>query len=158
MIDSKLSFSEHVTNVCNQINSSISLLNRTRKFVNQSTSFSLYSPLVLPNIDYCCMVWGIKPTLITKIQKLQNRALRVVLKLPPFSPTSAIFSTLDTMTVSQRIYFQLGCQAFGAGIGVASEYLCRRLNRIQPGNGPTTRAVSQGNFVVPRPNCELLQE
>ena len=157
VIDSKLNFSEHVTKVCNKINSSISVLTRTRKFVNQSTAFLLYNALVLPHIDYCCMVWGAKPTLVTKIQKLQNRALRVVLKLSPLSPTNQIFGTLNTMTVSQRIRFQLGCQAFRAGIGVAPDYLCQKLNRIQPGNRPTTRAVSQGNFVVPKPRCELFK-
>ena len=150
-------FSEHVTKVCNKINSSISVLTRTRKFVNQSTAFLSYNALVLPQIDYCCMVWGAKPTLVTKIQKLQNRALRVVLKLSPLSPTNQIFGTLNTMTVSQRIRFQLGCQAFRAGIGVAPDYLCQKLNRIQPGNRPTTRAVSQGNFVVPKPRCELFK-
>ena len=92
------------------------------------------------------MVWGAKPTLVTKIQKLQNRALRVVLKLSPLSPTNQIFGTLNTMTVSKRIRFQLGCQAFRAGICFAPDYLCQKLNRIQPGNRPTTRAVKVRNL------------
>ena len=139
------------------IESSISLLARTRKFVNQPTALSLYNALVLPHIDYCCMVWGAKPALISKIQKLQNRALRIVLKLPPLTPTNLIFSNLNTMTVSKRIHFQLACQAFRASTGAAPDYLCRRLNMIQPGNRPTTRAITQGSYIIPKPNCEIFK-
>ena len=48
-MDSKLNFFEHVKKVCNKLNSSISLLART-------AAFSLYNALVLPHVDYCCMV------------------------------------------------------------------------------------------------------
>ncbi len=157
LLDNKLNFNEHVNKLCNKLNSSVALLARTRKFINQQTAFLLYNALVLPRIDYCCMVWGARPTLVNKIQKLQNRALRIVLKLPPLSSTNLIFSNVNTMTVSQRIHFQLACQAFKASIGVAPDYLCQRLDRIRPCDRPTTRAITQRNYIVPKPKCELFK-
>ena len=125
------------------------LLVRTRRFGDQPTAFSLYNALVLPHIDcYCCMVWGAKPTLVSKILKLQNRALRIVLKLPPLSPTNLLFSHLNKMTVAQRIHFQLACQAFKASISVTPDCLCQRLNPIQPGDRPIIPAITHGNLII----------
>ena len=120
--------------------------------MNQVTAISLYNALVLPHIEYCCMVRGARPSLVCKIQKLQNRALGIILKVHPQTPSSSLFNHLRVMTVSQRIQFQLGCQSYRASIGVAPDYMCQRLNRIQPGNRPTTRAVTQGNYTLPKPN------
>ena len=156
LMDSKLNFSEHVKKVCNKINSSISLLARTRKFVDQPTAFLLYNALVLPHIDFCCMVWSAKRTLVSKIKKLQNRALCIVFKLPPLSHTNLLFSNFNT-TVAQRIHFQLACQAFRASTGVVPDCLCQRLNPIQPGNRPMTRAITHGNFIISKPKREIFK-
>ena len=86
LMDSRLNFSEHVNKVCNKLNSSISLLARTRKFVNQPTAFSLYNALILPHIDYCCMVWGAKRTLVSKIQKLKIEHFALSLSFHPSHP------------------------------------------------------------------------
>ena len=42
-------------------------------------------------------------------------------------------------------------------IGAAPDYLCRRLNLIQPGNRPTTRAITHGHFIIPKPKCEMFK-
>ena len=61
------------------------------------------------------------------------------------------------MTVAQRIHFQLACQAFRASTGVAQDCLYRRLNPIQPGNRPITRAIIHGNFIIPKPKRKIFK-
>ena len=46
-----------------------------------STTVQVYHALIHPHFDYCCSVWdGLGETLSTKLQKLQNRAVRVIMR------------------------------------------------------------------------------
>ncbi len=44
-----------------------------------NTLICAYNALILPHLDYCCEVWDtIGTTLSDRLQKLQNRAPRVI--------------------------------------------------------------------------------
>ena len=59
--------------------SGIGALKRIRPFVNSNTLQMILSSLIQPYFDYCSVVWdGCGTTLADKIQKLQNRAARVL--------------------------------------------------------------------------------
>ena len=46
-----------------------------------STAVQVYNALIHPHFDYCCLVWdGLGETLSTKLQKLQNRSVRVFMR------------------------------------------------------------------------------
>ena len=54
-------------------------MKRTRPFVPGDTLLSIFNSLVQPHFDYCSVVWGnCTKTLFTKLQKLQNRAARII--------------------------------------------------------------------------------
>ena len=47
--------------------------------VPQSTLISVYNAIILPHFDYCSLVWDIgNAYLLEKLQKMQNRAARVI--------------------------------------------------------------------------------
>ena len=65
--------------LCKKIAFSIGALKRIRQFVPTSTLHLVFKTLVQPHFDYCDIVWGsCGETLSTKLQKLQNRAARVL--------------------------------------------------------------------------------
>ena len=50
-----------------------------KNFVPQSTLISVYNAIVQPHFDYCCLVWDIGNVYsLEKLQKMQNRAARVI--------------------------------------------------------------------------------
>ena len=52
-----------------------------RQFVSSDAGKKIYDSLIQPHFDYCCTVWnGINNQLTEKLQKLQNRAARVITK------------------------------------------------------------------------------
>ena len=54
-------------------------LKRIRPFISESTALQVYQALILPHFDYCSPVWDeLSVTLSDKLQKLQNRAARVI--------------------------------------------------------------------------------
>jgi hypothetical protein len=81
-IDSHLTWSGwsvHIDNLCKKIASAIGALKRIISYIPMSTAVQVYHALIQPHFDYCCSVWdGLGETLSTKLQKLQNRAVRVI--------------------------------------------------------------------------------
>ena len=61
--------------------SSIGALKRFRPFISMHTAIKIYIGLIEPHFDYCSVVWdGLSQQLSEKLQKLQNRAARVITK------------------------------------------------------------------------------
>ena len=59
----------------------IRVIRRAKKYVQikQDALKVMYNSLVLPYFDYCSLVWNnCSQTLKTKVQRLQNRAARVI--------------------------------------------------------------------------------
>ena len=60
----------------------ISCLRRVKPFVNKDTLISIYNAIVRPHFDYCCEVWDLLgETSSKRLQKLQNRAARVIMTM-----------------------------------------------------------------------------
>ena len=77
--DENLSWKEHTTS--KKVASSIGPLKRVRHFISMHTAFKIYKGLIEPHFDYCSVVWdGLSQQLCEKLQKLQNRAARVITK------------------------------------------------------------------------------
>ena len=50
-----------------------------KAFIPQSTLISVYNAIVKPHFDYCSLVWDMgKAYSLEKLQKMQNRAARVI--------------------------------------------------------------------------------
>ena len=78
-IDENLTWNVHIENLCKKVASGIGALKRIRPFVPPSTMQLIYSCLVQPYFDYCCIVWdSCGSTLANKLKKIQNRAARVL--------------------------------------------------------------------------------
>lgn len=82
-IDAQLSWSKHVDEICKKTSSAIGALKRVRPFISKDDAVQIYNALVLPHFDYCSPVWDcMRGYLSDKLQKLQNRAARVITKSP----------------------------------------------------------------------------
>ena len=60
---------------------SVLLIKRVRPFVSMHTAIKVYKGLIEPHCDHCSAVWdGLTQQRREKLQKLQNRAIRVITK------------------------------------------------------------------------------
>ena len=70
---------EHVHRLCSKVNGSISGLKQARDHVPLDILYTIYKSLIQPVFDYCDVVWDkLDQGLATRIQKLQNRAARII--------------------------------------------------------------------------------
>ena len=84
-LDENLIWNEHINQISRKIAPGIGALKRIRSFVPDTTlqltlhTTLIFNSLVQPYFDYCCVVWdNCSKTLADKLQKLQNRAARIL--------------------------------------------------------------------------------
>ena len=80
-IDGKLNFNEHVHRICSKASAQISALQRLTGLVDYQSRKAIYTSFIASNFNYCPLVWFFSSReSINKIDKIQERALRFVLK------------------------------------------------------------------------------
>ena len=78
-IDQFLTWRNHLQSVRQKVGCGIRILKRIRPFVGLEHLINVYRSIVEPYFTYCCIVWdSIGETLVDSLQKLQNRAARVI--------------------------------------------------------------------------------
>ena len=78
-IDNKLDWRSHIDKLTKKVASGTGAIKRIRHLVPQATLPLIYQALIQPHFDYFYIVWGnCGITLQNKVQKLQNRAARVL--------------------------------------------------------------------------------
>ena len=81
-LDPYLTWQDHIDKLCNAVSSRLGVLRRLTPVLPQRTLEMLLSCMILPKLDYCDVVWGnCGKCLSDKLQKLHNRAARIILGL-----------------------------------------------------------------------------
>ena len=107
-LDETLSWDQHINEIFLKVSRGLGALKRVRPYVPQSTLVTIYNTIVLPHFDYCSTVWGsIGICQSDKLQKLQNRAARIITKSTRESRTIDLFQTLKWDNLEKRREKQL---------------------------------------------------
>ena len=78
-IDENLRWQTHIDKISKKVASGIEAMKRIGPFVPPHTLHYIYNALIQSHFDYCNLVWGnCGKTLFDRLQKLQNRAARVL--------------------------------------------------------------------------------
>lgn len=88
-LDNKLTFDLHCKNMYKNAQHKIYILSKIRKFLNTEQALIIYRSKVLPYMDYGdILIHDSNTSLLNKLQRLQNRALKVIFKAPARTSTS----------------------------------------------------------------------
>ena len=78
-LDCHLVWDAHVKCMRTKVSRALGFLKYAKKFLPQDTLSKMYRGIVEPHFRYCCSVWGrCGKTQLDNLQKLQNRAARIV--------------------------------------------------------------------------------
>ena len=100
-IDQNLNFNIQTNNICNKANRALGALKRAAPFLPIDTRALMFNSMVLPHLDYCCTIWGTTSnTNIGKLQKIQNRGMRIILQCHPRTHIADMLSNLN-----KELYF-----------------------------------------------------
>ena len=99
-------------------------LNMPKKLLPQDTLCKMYRGIVEPHLRYCCSVWGAcGGTRLQELQKLQNRAARIVTNSRYDSSASALIKTLNWPTVADVIKAETACMVYKSINDLDPDYL-----------------------------------
>ena len=102
-IHKHLNWSTQIEKISKKIASAIGALKRIRPYVTTDAAIHVYRALIEPHFDYCCSVWdGLGQILSSKIQKLQNRAARIVMQASYNASAGELFDVLHWNNLSFR--------------------------------------------------------
>ena len=90
ILDDKLNFHEHVSELCIKSARQVNAFRRYAKYLDFKTRLSIYKCFILSNFNFCNTIWMFcSGADIDKMEKIQERALRFV-----FSDHQSDYSTL----------------------------------------------------------------
>jgi hypothetical protein len=79
------------------------MIRRTKKYVPATVLENVYKAIVLPYFDYCNLVWeNCSVYLQDKLQKMQNRAARVIAEKPYDARISDMLNELGWQPLAER--------------------------------------------------------
>ena len=156
-IDPRLNFNNHISNVIKKISRAIGILKRCAPSVPSDIRKLLYNALVLLHFDYCASVWGSTSTTnIIRLQRLQSRAMRVILNAAPRTHIEDLLDRLKWMSVKQRLSFSRMVLLWKITQGSAPEYLLDKVHFAHQQHGyKTTSSVSE-NLYIPHGHSNSL--
>ena len=80
-IENKLTFSEHIGNICKKTSCKVGVFLRLRNLIPWSAKLQLHKSNILPHLTYCDIVWYFcNSSDKKKLERIQERALRAVFK------------------------------------------------------------------------------
>ena len=102
-LEDMLTFEFHAAETLRMVAHKLYLLSRIRKFVTIGQAISIYKSKVVPYFDYGdIFLLGINQKTIDKMQKLQNRALRICLALDERSNVNDMHNTCSINKLNER--------------------------------------------------------
>ena len=107
-IDEDLRWNSHITHVASVISRNIGVLSKVKYFLSSAGLRLLYHSLIMPYINYCCVIWGnTSKTRLNRLIILQKRALRIIDHRPYFYPSNELFIKLELLKLPDIIEAQI---------------------------------------------------
>lgn len=154
MIDSGLKFTEHVNYVEKKIARSVGFMSRTCKYVYRHYKIKVYRAIVEPHFVYCSsLLFLCNKTDKDRLQKLQNRAMRCILKKPMETPIDVMLNELGWLSVKQALEYYTLILVFKMKHDMVPSYLSEELVYNREVHGRNLR--NKDDFRLPnrKKNC-----
>ena len=107
----------------------------------------MFNTMVLPHPDYCCTIWGTtSDNNMGKLEKIQNRGMRIILQCHPRTHIADMFSNLKWLSIKQGIMFLTAVLVFKIMHSKTPNYMSHWLVPVSHQYG-TRRSTSRDLFV-----------
>ena len=129
-IDKSLNWKEHIKTVSTKVSRAIGFLKHAKTFLGQETLKTLCTGIVEPHFRYCCSIWGCAgSTELNQLQKLQNRAARIITNSSFDTPSRPLIDKLGWKTIEQLVASESKTMVFKSLHELAPQYLCDLFTR-----------------------------
>lgn len=151
LLNPSLTLSDHILKTIGHVTGKINTLSTLCRYITHKMAITIYKGTILPLLEYANVTY----TLISasqrhKLQRLQNRALRVIFRNSTDDNLTQLHLKANLGTLAQRSHRQLLCLM----------YRRAHLSDLFPSEVTcsSTRTNSKIKFVLPRPSSERFKQ
>lgn len=116
VLSDDLKFGEHIRHICVRVNKELYVLKVLSQNIPREVHLltRLYKAIILPHFEYGCIVFaGIGQVLSETLERLQRRAIRLILRIPVREPVpEEAYSTLSLDKLRFRRNFGVACLSY----------------------------------------------
>ena len=160
IIDDKLTFKSHIDNVIKKMAKKYGILCRLKNELTVGSKIQLYKSIISPHIDFCpSILFLANSTQMLRLQRLQNRVMRLILKCNRYTSSSFMLDALQWLSVKQRVCFLTMVFLYKILNGMLPRYLCDRIERGSSLHRYNTRNAEDArtpHFLLSRSQNSLL--
>lgn len=155
IIDENLKFKQHCDYILNKMSKKVHFMRRIGNNLTMNTKILLYKSIISPHIEYCSSIlFNFNQNEIDKLQKLQNKSMRTILKCNKYTPIKTMLEVLNFMNVKQRIIFRTLDFIYKMKNKKTALYLCDKVKYVNNVHSHNTR--QNGDFFIETAKTSLL--
>ena len=156
-VDQNINWECHIENVSKKIACAIGAIKRIRHLTPLNVLVNVYNSLIQPHFDYCNVVWGnCNKGLSEKLQRLQNRAARILMSASYDSNLDDLFRALGWRRLYYQRLEQKSILMYKTLHGMTPDYLRSRF--VYRDNVSAYRLRNTENkLVLPQPRTDYLK-
>ena len=132
----------HVSNIARTCYFELRRLASIRRFLTSTATATLVSAFLLSRIDYCnSLLFGSTHDVTSHLQRIQNYAARVILRLPKSSSITTYLKSLHWFPVKVRSTCKIACLCYHCHSSTVLSYVASMLHK-KPSQTRNTRSSS----------------
>ena len=125
LIDCSLDWKVQINAAVTKVSRAIGFLRHAKSFLPKASLKTVYTGIVEPHFRYCCSVWCCAGSSnINQLQKLQNRADRIITNSSFDTPSRSLIAELGWRTIEELIGYETKTMVFKSLNDLAPQYLC----------------------------------
>ena len=146
-----LTVNAHVSNIARTCYFELRRLASIRRFLTSTATATLVSAFVLSGIDYCnSLLLGSTHDVTSHLQRIQNYAARVILRLPMSSSITVHLKSIHWLPVKVTSTNKIACLCYHCHNNTAPSYVTKMLYK-KPSHKVNTRSSSYTMPLLNRP-------
>ena len=150
-LDCHLTMNAHLSNIARTCYFELHRLASIRRFLTSTATATLVSAFVLSRIDNCnSLLFGSTHDVTSHLQRIQNNAARVILRLPKSSSITIHLKSLHWLAVKVRDTYKIACLCYHCHSSTAPSYVTDMLHK-KPLHTRNTRSSSYTMPLLYRP-------
>ena len=102
-LDKSLTYIKHIQSCISNVSHKMFILSKIRPYINTNIAITIYKNLIVPFLDYGDILFiNASIELLNKLQRLQNKCLRICLRAHPQTPTFFLHQETKTAPLHDR--------------------------------------------------------
>ena len=157
ILDSQLNMNLHINNICRNGSLALRRIGKIRCYLNYRSTETVVHALVTSLLDNCnSLLIGLPEKQISKLQRIQNSAARLVMLAKRRDHITPILKDLHWLPIKYRIQYKVLLITFKALNGTAPHYISELICSYTPSR--CLRSSSQNLLTVPPARTKTLGE